>query len=325
MIKLNGKTVSRTVAVVLIILFVWYFFANIKDFSLLLGINPIFIIFLVMIYVLTIFTNGLFLKISTSLFDKRIRIGESVKMSLVSSAGNFFAPAGSGLGLRAIYLKKSYGLSYSDYVSIVLCNYILVLFVNSILGLISLFMLDSFARPGSVILGIFFVVLIVASIGTLFIRFKKVDVSTTSHGIKWIKVVFSVFVKISSGWTIIIKNKKVALRLFVVVVVNTCLITLGTYFIMSSLGIILSLAGVLLFSVLGALSLFINITPGNLGIKEAVFIAFSSIIGLTTPQILSAALIDRAVTFIVLLLLWIAYGKSIYASMSTESHAFDQS
>ena len=317
MIKINKKLISRIIAVGVVVLFLWYFIANIKDFSLLLTINPVFVILLMLVNVLAITANGIFMKLSISLFGKKIDFNESVRISLISSAGNFFAPAGSGLGFRAVYLKKRHGLSYSDYLSTLYCNYVMVFFVYSTLGLISILGLLGHASVSIVILAVFFTVLLTMSMAAFFIR-VNVKKQHSAYNSKWARRLLEILVSVSKGWSLILADKKVSMQLLGLIVFNASIMTLGSYFIMNSIGLALSPASLLLFSMLGALSIFINITPGNLGVKEAVYIAFSSIIGLSTSQILSAAPVDRIALFFVLFLLWITYGKNLYLSMSKE-------
>lgn len=318
MVKFNKKTISKIITVAVVALFIWYFFSHIKDFSLLLNINPVFVVLLIIIDILAIIVNGIFMKWSISLFGKNIKFGESVRVSLISAAGNFFAPAGSGLGFRAIYLKKRHGLSYSNYLSIIFCNYVIVFFVSSLLGLISLYILRGYASPGFMVLTLFFLALLVASFSAFFIRVKT-NSQGGIHKIKLLKRPVEILQQMAKGWSLILANKKAAMKLVMLVVFITGLMIFGTYSNISALGLRLSPASLLLFSILGSLSLFINITPGNLGVKEAVYITFSAVIGLTTPQILSIALVDRAIMFIVLFLLWLIYGKSMHSSLTSKT------
>ncbi len=311
---------SWVITLSIISLFIWYFFYNITDFSLLLKINPIFIVTLILVNVLSIAMNGVFMKWSISLFGKHIKLNESVKVSFISTAGNFFAPSGSGLGFRAVYLKKRHGVSYSDYISIILCNYAMVFLVSSIIGLASLYALREKASSVFVVLVIFFVTLLIASLGAFFVRVKNNN-KNSIFKVRWAKKILEVLGQVSEGWDLILANKKIASKLMLLVIFITFLMVIGMYCIVSSLGLDISIPSLVLFSVLGSLSVFINITPGNLGVKEAVYIACSAVIGLTTPQILSIALVDRAVMFIVLFLLWVTYGKGMHSSLSsTENH-----
>lgn len=311
--KNNRRILSVTVVVLAISLFTWYFFSHINDFRLLLNVGLSYIVLLAAVGVVGIAVNGIFMKWSLLLFDKSIGIAESVRVSLISSAGNFFAPAGSGLGFRALYLKKRHHLAYSDYISIVFCNYILAFLINSILGLCALYSLYPLHGNGGsslVVLTIVFFVLMLASIGALFIR-KSIKPGRQFNN-KVLRKIYEVYSRIAFGWKLITSNKKIMLGLLSLTLTNTLLMVLGSYLVMSSIGIHIPLAGLILFSVLGSFSVFVNITPGNLGVKEAIYILFSSVIGLGTTEILSISIVDRTVLFIVLLVLWVFYGRKLH-------------
>lgn len=310
----NKRRIIGSLFVILVICaFIAYLTTHLSDFKLLLTINPIYILFLAIVNLLMIIVNGLFMKWSIALFDKKISFHESVRISLISSAGNFFAPAGSGLGFRALYLKKKYKLSYSNYLSVLLCNYVMVFFITSLLGLLSLFMLKDRLSISAFALAIFFVVLFIFSVLSMVIRIGDNKYKISRY--EWANRFLEIAKKISKGWVLILADKTTVILLLMLILVNTLLMITDTYLIMASVGIGISFGGLLIFSVLGSLSVFINITPGNLGVKEAVYLVFSTIIGLTVAQIISVSLIDRTVQFGVLLLLWTIYGKRFYTSM----------
>lgn len=310
MIKIDKKFLSIALTIFIILVFLWYFFSNIEDFKQLSTINPIYVILLMLIDIAFIVLNGIFMRLAVLLFGKKINITESVRVSLISTAGNFFATAGSGLGLRAIYLKKRHGLAYSDYMSILLCNYIILFFVCSVLGLLALFSVKENISENSMVLAVFMLSLLSISFLSLFIRMKPSDEKIQEKGAKWVNTLLEIMRRVSDGWRLILQNKKIMLGLVAIVLSNTTLAIIGSYLVLGSINITIPFSSLVLFSVLGLLSIFINITPGNLGIKEAIYIAFSATIGLTTSEILSVALIDRAVLFFVIIVLWLAFGRN---------------
>jgi|GEM_PF-1678998 uncharacterized protein (TIRG00374 family) len=315
---INIKTISRVITVLLVALFVWYFISHIEDFRILLNINIAYIVLLVGIYVTGIVVNSLFMKWSIALFGKKIGFKESIRVSMISTVGNFFAPSGSGLAFRAMYLKKYHGLAYSNYVSIMFCNYIFAFFVNALLGLFALCIVRENYSQFFLILMVFFVILLISSMMAFSVRIKERRVV---YKYKIVQSIFEILVQITKGWGLILANKKVMTGLFMLTITNATLIILGSYLIMNSLNIHLSFAGLILFSVIGALSVFINITPGNLGVRESVYIIFSTVVGLTTSQILAAAVLDRAILFVVILALWAIYGRRANRQMGINQEA----
>lgn len=307
---ISKRKFSGILSIIILVLFGWYLVSHTNDFKALLSINPLYIIALITISISGIIINGVFMKWSMKLFEKNISFDESIKVSLISTVGNFFAPAGSGLGFRAVYLKKQHNLTYSDYISVVFCNYILSFFVISLIGLGAIYVLPDSGSPSYRILSAALFGLLIASIVGMFVRVKKSFVDSQKN--RFLKKIAEILMRITNGWQLILSHRQTMFRLLGLMVLNTGLLVLSAYILTQSINAQLSIAGVILFGVIGSLSLFINITPGNLGVKEATIIIFSTTIGLTTSQIISLAIIERATLFIVMFLLWVGFGRRTY-------------
>jgi uncharacterized protein (TIRG00374 family) len=299
-----------------LIIFVTYFAMNVDKFRLLSRIDPLFLVLIAAVDVFAIFVNGLFTKFILRPFDKRISMKESFYVSLISSVGNFFAPAGAGLGFRAVYLKKQHDLSYGKYVSILSGNYILVFLVNSLAALVSLYVLRGRDNARYATLVTIFGVIFVVSLIMTFIKMPHIRAGRIKNR-KFSSVINS-FSSVMQGWSHIVSHKKLLARLIVLTFVGLLINIVNNFLIIHTLNLHITFAPLLLLSVLGSLSLFINVTPANLGIKEAIYLFSSSVIGFSTPQILSIALVDRVVLFMVLFCLWLYFSKYKHA---TESQA----
>lgn len=266
-------------------------------------INLFLLILIALANILSIAISGFFTKVILQPFDKHLPMLESFYVSLISSVGNFFAPAGAGFGFRAIYLKKRTGLSYSDYVSTLSGNYILVFLESSFLGLVALYFLRSrsgmsYFVPLVLVLAAIFIVSIFLSIFRFPIRPVE-DIKNI-----YLRRTLRLFFRILQGWNHITSHRQLMIKLVGLTFISLVLTSLISWLIIQSLHFHIGLASLVLFGVLGTLSLFINITPANLGIKEAIYLFSSSILGFSTAQILSIALIDRGVLFLVLAGLW---------------------
>lgn len=311
MTKLRAARTLLTLSI--LVIFTVYFFANVDSFKPVFAVDPIYLLLIGIAIILGIVSNGIFTKVVMRSFDKHISFRESVLVSLIAAAGNFFAPAGSGFGFRAVYLKKKHKLPYSDYVSMLSGNYILVFLTVAILGIVAILMLgqpadsrDSVARTTLLIV---FGVLLLSSIAMLFIRTPKRLREKTFKNRLFGRLV-TVLIRISDGWHMIASDKRLLVKLTLLIILNTSISVVSLTLMITALHFTVSIPALLLLSALGSLAAFINITPANLGIKEAVYIASSGALGLTAPQILSIALIERAVTFAVLAVLWLAIGRS---------------
>jgi uncharacterized protein (TIRG00374 family) len=108
---------------------------------------------------------------------------------------------------------------------------------------------------------------------------------------------------IFNGWNMIASNKKLLFYLL--------LLSLGNY--ISSLllfwaefqivGLETNILNLIMYTCLSGVSLLISITPGSLGIREAVFLVSSQSIGLNQEEILQLAVVDRGSLVVLLSIL----------------------
>lgn len=308
MIRFLKRYHKQLFGLLVLAIFVVYFVRNIDSFKILLDIRPIFLVGVAVCYVAIVYTNGLFIKYVIEPFNKKISVRESVRVSLISSLGNFFASSGAGLGFRAVYLKKKHGLSYGDYMTTMYGNYLLFFIINAVLGLISLLLIsskDSVQYKGAFL---FFAGLLVVSLVLCFVPIPKLFAGSVKN--KYVTSILGFIQKMTEGWSRIVKNRRLLMHLTILVSIQLVLTILIGWLEISSLHIVIGFPELLLFSVLGSMSIFISLTPGNLGVKEGIYILTASVIGLTTPQIVSIALIDRGILFGTLFVLWLLFGSS---------------
>ncbi|USN96598.1 MAG: flippase-like domain-containing protein [Candidatus Nomurabacteria bacterium] len=307
------QNVKLIFSVFIVAVFILYFVLNAKSFEPVLHVNPIYLLFISICSILGIVSNGIFTKIVLKSFDRDISTRESIFVSLIAAVGNFFAPAGSGLGFRAVYLKKKHKLPYSDYVTILSGNYVMVFIIVSLMGIVALALLGGgVGREESVAkatLWLVFTLLFLLSTPLLFIR-KQNTIKTIKTNNSIMQKIIVIAGRISNGWIKITSDRSLVVKLLVLIVINTSVSTISLALIMIALQFSFTVPALFLFSALGSLTTFINITPANLGVKEAVYIASSSVLGFTTGQILSIALVDRATQFFVLAVAWLIFGKS---------------
>jgi uncharacterized protein (TIRG00374 family) len=106
-----------------------------------------------------------------------------------------------------------------------------------------------------------------------------------------------------NGWHLIKHNKKVIAVTTAITFVQIILSTFMLYLQFLTFGIEVSFASALFLSAIGNLSILIGITPGNIGISEAITVFSAATIGITPAQSLSTALLGRAVSLVVLFVL----------------------
>lgn len=298
------KFLSIAILLASIALFSVYLFRNYEDFKPLLDVNPLYIALLVLANIASLLINGIFIKIVLVPFNKFISVTESFYVSLISSVGNYFAFVGAGLGFRAIYLKKRHNLSYGNFIATVAGNYVLVFFVTSVTGLIAMLLMSSKTSYAYWVLVFVFATLFVIDLMIMSVKLAKWFVGLLKK-LKFNSAITGVIMKIIEGWILIINDKRLIKRLLLLTAAGYSLSLLTIYLILGSLNLHVAFSGLMLLAALSSLSVFINITPGNIGIKEAVLIFSGQAIGLSTPEILTYSVVDRAVLFLVLFAGWI--------------------
>lgn len=298
-----SKSLGIVTTLVVLVIFAAYFVMNSSKFRPLLNINFWLLLIIAAGDLAGIFVNGLFTKFILRPFKKHIPVLESFYVSLISTVGNFFAPVGAGFGFRAVYLKRKFNVPYGEYISTLSGNYIIVFLVNSFFGLLSLYLLRGHRDSQYNVLVLVFAVVFIVSLILSLIKIP-VKVAEAQHN-SYLRKFLRQLARVTEGWNHIISHKKLMLQLVTLTSVNFLLTVVITLTIIKSLHFSVSIGPLLLFSVLGSLSLFINITPANLGVKEAIYLFSSKVLGFSTAQILSIALIDRGVMFLLLFLLWL--------------------
>ncbi len=298
------KVLSYALLVGFIVYLGFYIFGHANDFRALLDVPVQYLFFIAIAHIVIIFFNGLFIKLTIEPFDKVIGYEESFFVSVLTAAGNYFFPVGAGTGIKAVYLKKKFKLAYTDFMSTLSGNYILVFLINSFLGLMALFVLKDRAPNaqvyilGLVLGGIFISMLILAFYG-----FPKTIISWLSRR-KSIKRVADLIAQVLRGWNIITEHKTLMWKLMSVTLGNFLITMIIVKLATTSLGFSIGFWPLVLYTALGALSLLLNVTPGSIGIREAIFIFSSAVLGLTTPQIFSISIVQNGVLFFVLLGAW---------------------
>ena len=252
---------------------------------------------------LTIFVNGVFIKVILQSFNKVITILESFYVSVISSLGNYFLPMRGGAAIRSVYLKKKYNFSYAHFVSTLYGNYIIVFLVSSFIGLLSLVLIDIKYSISSLPLYFFFGVLFVVMLVLSLVKFPLEKIKEPKR--KFFGKVVGIVKNILKGWNIIVDDKELLFSLIGLTVVNIFVTNVLFYVQFRALNIDVNLLNTVLYNALSSVSLLVSITPGSLGIREGIFSITSDILGIANEQIMQLALLDRGVSVIVLIVLFV--------------------
>lgn len=297
------KYLKIVITIAVLGFFVYYFINNKEDLLKVLSVPILPLVGIMISYSIVFYLNGVFIKVILKTFKKKISLIESFYVSVISSLGNYFLPMRGGAVIRSVYLKKNFEFPYEYFVSTLYGYYIIVFLVNAFVGLISLVVISMKYGITSIPLYLFFGGLFVAMLVLSFVKFPVKKIKGSKN--KVIDKVLSVIKNILEGWNMIVENKRLLISLIVITLVALVAGIALFYFEFRALSIDASIMNVILYNCLSGVSLLVSITPGSLGIREGIFSITSDILGIGNEQIMQLALLDRGVSVIVLVVLFV--------------------
>lgn len=241
--------------------------------------------FLVLLsYLVNSFQLDLFLR----KFSVSLRPTELVALTMAMLLGNLVIPMRGGTGGLAVYLRKYHGLDFQAFAVIYAGTALLVALINSALALISLLILSWFYGFVPPLLN-----LCVAAVFASCLYLGVFPPPMRWEGNRFLGSIF----RMAHSWHLLTRDRRLLAwatgSLFIV-----SLILMGAfYLIYSSLGAPLSLCGTMVTSSLGNIANLIPLTPGSLGIFDAVVIQIPQVFGMDTAISIAAALVFRILCF----------------------------
>ena len=145
------KFISYALLAIILSFFVYYIYTHFSDFKVLLNINPLWIIPIVIISLLSTIVNGIIFKNIMIPFHVNLKPKEWYGLSVVTSFYNLITPFRGGAVARAIYLKKHHSFSYTNFIATMLGVYVIQFFIITLVGMINLYFVykyhDVFSLP----------------------------------------------------------------------------------------------------------------------------------------------------------------------------------
>lgn len=257
--------------------FVWYLRHNPDVIDQLKATSLLTIALLIVLYGgMTAMLMGV-LHASLKLYRKHMTVQENFLLTSYSSLVNFFGPGQSGPGFRGAYLKLKHGVKIKQYIFATLVYYAFYAIFSGLL-------LVGTSRPW------WQTVLVVGGIGL----------------ICW--AVIGLFVKRNTGLTAGISPATIRKGIVLIGVFSLLqvLVIALIYFVeLRSLDSTISISQVLAYTGAANFALFVALTPGAIGIREAFLVFSQNLHGISNDLIVAANVLDRAVYIIFLGLLFL--------------------
>lgn len=257
-----------------VVAFMYYIGRNPRVIDQLMQLPLWLIVVLLMLYGGMVLALALLTFASLRVYGKRMGRQESLLFNAYSLLINFFGPGQSGPAFRGVYLKKKHDLSYKKYLFVTLIYY-------AFYAVLSAMMMFVGTRPwwqtlllmGGAGLASWFVI-------RLYKRRNKGD-----------------------GGVLTLQN----LGLILAATVLQLVVLTTIYFVeLRSIGANVSLGQVLAYTGVANFALFVALTPGAIGIREAFLVFSQNLHGIDSDTIVAASIVDRAVYLLFLGLLFVA-------------------
>jgi uncharacterized membrane protein YbhN (UPF0104 family) len=228
-------------------------------------------------------------------FDVRLGLFELIFVTHGMMLGNMVIPMRGGSGGFAVYLKKAHQLNYHKFGVIYGGTAILVGLVSSVMGLGALgFIAIKFGIFEPSLTLVLTALLLGCAYLTLFTpRFKKNGSGRT----------LNFLIRMNESWVGLTKDVTLLIKVTVTLILITLSQTFSLYFIYLAIDRPLSFSATLITSCLGAVAYLVPITPGSLGVFDAVIIEAPRLLGLDTTAAIMGAVWLRILSFVICLAL----------------------
>ncbi len=287
--KTRLKTSFSISLLIIIISGIAYYLATNRELlDALWKISAVHVVFLILLRVLTIGSNGLYLKIFAEKFDVDLKTAEWIGLSFITTMGNQIMPLSGGTIARAVYLKHHYALPYATFLTMLAANYLITFWIVGVIGLFVCLASYDLNHARLILSAFFFVVTVIITL-LLILPYSSPPAKNR---------IMRTFNNAIEGWFLIKADRR--LLVLVASVALICILLNGVSFWVAylSIHIIISAQIAVLVSLLPYFLILISVTPGNLGIQETMICLLSGFIGRGLGEGLLVALLIRAATLI---------------------------
>jgi len=285
------KKIINIVSFFIVSYVVYFLTKNPQELEILSNLSLSLISTILFIKFVTLIVNSLFNKELLKGFDLEITHFESLYLSSLTFIGNFYLPFRSGGNLRMIYLNRKYKFKSTEIVSIYGYFFIVTIFINSVIGIIVLYLLNPIRDFNFYLSAFGLLVIFVFSYFMLFNKFKIYNSSKFKNLFQWIK-------NLKKSWMKITKNSSLQVKLIAYTFLNYLFFALEALIIFNYLFNKTELLSIFYYNSVSVLSSLTSLTPATLGIKDGIVFISSNILNLTVANIISLLIVERAISIV---------------------------
>jgi uncharacterized protein (TIRG00374 family) len=295
--KSTKHIISAGILIALVLLFIYYLFGNLGDFKQIFSIpfnNLWLILVIILILLLNFFITGMLNNELMKPFGISLKRKEYLGLSIVTRFYNTITPFRGGMAARAVYLKQRYKFAYVNFLATLAGIYVLTFFIAGITGLISvLFLWLNYGLFNPLIFYLFLAISLCMLV--IIILSPKFNEPRS----KWL----GRFIKVINGWHLIKNNRKIVFTTSIVALIQLVLGALNILILYLIFDIHIGFFKALFIASLGSIAILVAITPGNLGIADAINVFSATIIGVGLTEAVAATVLGRAISLLLIFIL----------------------
>lgn len=253
-----------------------------------LEVNLKYIIFILILVGLSSLLNGHKLKMLMEAYDVRLRFKEWWGLQIITLFWNDLTPFKGGLPIRAVYLKKKYGFSYTHSVTTTGLAYFTDFLILGLAGVVLSFFLQV---SNQIKYGVFIFFLIIFLSSVIILFFLPLPIKLNIRILKHVINSINEFQRVRQDYLLFLKLSFNFIERWTVG-------ALRLYFAFLAFGTVVSLYSCLMIDLFVSIAMVVSITPMNLGFRESV-VAVSSKLFSTSGLIgIFVAVLDRAIALV---------------------------
>ncbi len=259
-------------------------------------IPPGYLLLLLAAILATRLAQSLQLKTLSGVFDTRISLAESAGLVLCNAMYNYLAPGHAALLMQAFYLKRRHLLPYSHFVPLLAASNFLLLLAAPLVGLAGCTVHRILVGPvpGPVWLAFLAVLGVAAGVGVVAALFVRLSGHLPLGRVR------EILAHIGQGVRLLAGNRRALGVVFLWRVVQ--LLCSGVTYLAAAQALSLAIGPMQALSLeaLGAVQVFLPITPGGLGVREGLIGGAGHLWGFTVDIVVLAAVVTRAAGMLVI-------------------------
>jgi uncharacterized membrane protein YbhN (UPF0104 family) len=254
-------------------------------------VSPAMIAALFALSAMALMAQALRFRVAARAFGASLGIQESLELTLVNGMAQLWAPARTGLLVRAAYLRASYGISLARYGALTITSELVLFVVAALLGAGCALA----GSPSNPVIGGLFCLAVLAVAG-VYVACDRLAVAGRN-----LPRVGERLDDFRTGLGVWRRHPVEARRLAAWSTLVVALHGLRLAASFAAVGAAASLTDVMIIQAAVALSIFIAVTPGGLGMKEGVVVGVAAALGIDVGVAVLASLVDRAVSVLELI------------------------